>query len=151
MATRACPCGSGLHESACCRPYLRGAEAPDAAALMRSRYTAFATGDVAYLVRTLAGAHAEGTAARDELVRSLKDTCRRVRFMGLRVLDHAAAGDDGFARVLFSVRAFEKGRDRSFHELSRFRHDGAGWRYVDGALRDGPAPEGATIATFIAG
>ncbi len=125
---------------------------------MRSRYTAFATGDVDHLWRTLDDAHVDRARPKDEVLRMLRDTCRRVRFMRLRVLDHAPAGADGFARVLFSVRAFDKarvvgaaapsGRNSSFHELSRFRHDGVGWRYVDGASGDGEAPAGCTIAAF---
>ncbi|MFT3715957.1 MAG: YchJ family metal-binding protein [Gordonia sp. (in: high G+C Gram-positive bacteria)] len=47
---RTCPCGSGDPCRACCGRYLtglgEGGAAPTAAALMRSRYTAFALGDV---------------------------------------------------------------------------------------------------------
>jgi SEC-C motif-containing protein len=118
---------------------------------MRSRYTAFTTGDVEYLWRTLDSSHVDRARPRDEVLRSLRDTCRRVRFLRLRVLDDAPADEEGFARVLFCVRAFEKGRERSFHELSRFRHDGQGWRYVDGKPVDGAAPDGYTIRTFRGG
>lgn len=52
-----CPCGSGERYAACCRPYHQGAEPPDAVMLMRSRFTAFALGEVAYLWRTLHAAH----------------------------------------------------------------------------------------------
>lgn len=103
---------------------------------MRSRYTAFALGEVEYLWRT---SLADRDQPRDDVLRALRDTCRNVRFLGLRVLDHDET------RVLFSVRAFEKGRDVSFHELSRFRRDGDGWRYVDGDTFDGAAPEGMKI------
>jgi len=48
-----CPCGTGDAYGACCGRYHRGeADAPTAEALMRSRYTAFARRDVAYLLRT---------------------------------------------------------------------------------------------------
>ncbi len=48
-----CPCHSQRTFSRCCGPYLNGtAFAPTAEALMRSRYTAFSTGQVDYLLST---------------------------------------------------------------------------------------------------
>ena len=48
-----CPCGRAAAFSACCGRYLdAGVAAPDAEALMRSRYTAFVRGDVAHLLAT---------------------------------------------------------------------------------------------------
>ncbi len=50
----ACPCSSGLDFASCCEPYLTGAKLPPAPeALMRSRYSAFATGNITYLEETL--------------------------------------------------------------------------------------------------
>ena len=52
--TNPCPCGSGASLNGCCKPFIDGtAKAPTAEALMRSRYTAFATRQVAYLEQTL--------------------------------------------------------------------------------------------------
>ena len=48
-----CPCGSGRTFDECCGPFLSGAAAaltPEA--LMRSRYTAYAVGDDAYVLAT---------------------------------------------------------------------------------------------------
>ena len=48
-----CPCGSGLPNDRCCGPLLAGTrQAATAEALMRSRYTAYCTGDTAYVLRT---------------------------------------------------------------------------------------------------
>ena len=48
-----CPCLSGETYAECCAPYHRGeADAPTAERLMRSRYSAFAVGDPAYLLAT---------------------------------------------------------------------------------------------------
>src|SRR5215203_3946679 len=50
-----CPCLSGDTYGACCGRYHSGAaSAPTAEALMRSRYSAFAVGDEAYLLATWA-------------------------------------------------------------------------------------------------
>jgi len=48
-----CPCGSGQDLDGCCGPIINGAPAPTAEALKRSRYTAFALGDIGYLADTL--------------------------------------------------------------------------------------------------
>ena len=48
-----CPCGSGLAFEACCEPFLIERKKPKtAAALMRSRYCAYAMGSVDYLYKT---------------------------------------------------------------------------------------------------
>ena len=50
-----CPCGSSKSYSQCCEPFLTGKVNPATAeALMRSRYTAFAKGEIGYIKTTLA-------------------------------------------------------------------------------------------------
>ena len=45
-----CPCGSGKALAACCDPYITGQVlAPTAEALMRARYTSYATGRVDFV------------------------------------------------------------------------------------------------------
>lgn len=130
-----CPCDTGLPYASCCGPYHQGrSEAPDAVALMRSRYAAFATRQVEYLARTLHPEHPDASAPRQVLVASLRASCDSNRYMGLRVLDHRPPDEQGVARVLFHARVFSGGRDQSFVERSRFLHDGVGWRYRDGEL-----------------
>ena len=54
-----CPCGSGRRFADCCGVYLSGGSqalgAPTPEALMRSRYSAYACGDDAYVLATWAG------------------------------------------------------------------------------------------------
>jgi uncharacterized protein YchJ len=47
-----CPCGYGDEYESCCGRFHAGTPAPTAESLMRSRYSAFAVGDTAYLLRT---------------------------------------------------------------------------------------------------
>src|SRR6186713_2086080 len=47
-----CPCGSEKSFDACCGPLIAGAPAATAEALMRSRYTAYARGDIDYILST---------------------------------------------------------------------------------------------------
>jgi SEC-C motif-containing protein len=150
-ARKDCPCGSGAPYADCCGPFHRGErEAPTAALLMRSRYSAFALGDAEYLLRTLHADHDDRARPRDEVLRSLRATSQTLRFMGLAVLDHRERG--GSAQVLFHARVFEKGQERSFVELSDFLRDAEGWRYLAGVLvpasKLGEAIQGLTIDAF---
>lgn len=146
-----CPCTSGLPYDRCCAPYHRGErEAPDPPSLMRSRYSAFALREVEYLYRTLHPDHEDRSRPKDLALRSIRESASRHRYPGLRVIDHEGPDAGGVARVLFHARVFEKGRDRSFVELSEFARDDDGWRYLRGEgapLASGAeAPEG--IAAF---
>jgi SEC-C motif-containing protein len=115
---------------------------------MRSRFAAFATGDAPYLWRTLHPDHEDRAIAKDEVIQALENSSRGLKFMRLAILDTKDT------RVLFHAAVFEKGRDRSFVELSSFAHDGTGWRYLSGEARAaGDAKEWATltIESFAAG
>ena len=138
MTKTLCPCGSMQPLSSCCLPLHRGGEAETPEALMRSRYAAYAVGDVAYLLRTLHASHVDKQRPERDVLAELRRFCRQARFMGLQVLEAQGPDDDGVAFVLFQARVFVAGRNNSFMECSRFRHDGVGWRYVDGDL-DGRA------------
>lgn len=132
-----CPCGSGAPYKACCKPLHAGQrEAATPEELMRSRYAAFATREVEYLVRTLAPEHEDRAAPEADLLRALRATTGALKFTGLAVLHAAEDGDRG--EVTFLARVYEKGQDRSFVERSDFRRVDGAWRYV-GAL-DEPRP-----------
>jgi SEC-C motif domain protein len=149
-----CPCSSGLRYRECCARYHRGeAEAPDAEALMRSRYSAFALREVEYLWRTLHPEHPDRSRPKEEVLRELRAVASGHKYPRLSVLDRDLPADErGTAVVLFHARVFEKGKDRSFVERSEFRHDGTGWRYLSGeALAPGAlpvSPESLTLANF---
>ena len=97
---------------------------------MRSRYTAYAHGDVAYLARTLAPEHRAGFDAAD-----VSAGMRETKWLGLEILATVDGGaDDSTGIVEFVARFQTKGQARALHERSRFRRDeqDGGWVYVDG-------------------
>lgn len=122
---------------------------------MRSRYAAFARKEVAYLWRTLHPDHEDRAREEAVVTRAIRATASAYRYTGLSILDRRAPDREGIARVLFLARVFEKGRDRSFVELSLFSHDGEGWRYLAGeaipARTLAGDPAALTIETFPAG
>lgn len=121
-----CPCGSGKAYGACCGPRHDGSgPAPDAEALMRSRYVAFVLGDAPYLLATW---HAGTRPGRLDLEEEPAP-----RWLGLRVKHHEVLGPDE-ARVEFVARYKIGGRAFRLHETSRFRREGGLWYYVDGEM-----------------
>ena len=124
VAGGACPCGSGKTYAQCCQPYVSGAKnAPDAEALMRSRYSAYVYGEEAYLRQTWD----ERTCPADRIAHD-----EPTRWLGLEVRRHQRDGEH--ATVEFVARYKIGGRAHRLHEISRFvLYDGR-WLYVDGSF-----------------
>ncbi len=129
-----CPCGRDAKLKRCCGRLHAGAPAPDAEALMRSRYSAYALGKVDYIIATT---HPGGPHFRPDAVAwraELSTFCRGTSFDGLTV-HGAGAMPGGEAWVEFTARLNQDGVDASFREHSRFAiHDGR-WTYFAGEAR----------------
>lgn len=121
-----CPCGTGHTYGDCCGPLHRGAaRAPTAEALMRSRFSAFAAGEAAYLLATW---HPRTRPA--EL-----DLDPEQRWLRLDVLARSAGGPfDDAGTVEFAAHYRRDGRRGAQRELSRFARVGGAWTYVDGEV-----------------
>lgn len=120
MLTTPCPCGTGETYDACCGPLLANvAQATTPEQLMRSRYTAFVTGDADHLFRTW------HPRTRPDDVRPDPAT----RWTGLRVL---AAEGDTVEFVAQWERSQREGGE--LHEVSRFEQRAGRWCYVDGVV-----------------
>lgn len=125
--TGPCPCGSGSTYAGCCGRWHAGAQhlqAPDAQALMRSRYSAFVLGLVPYLLETW---HPTTRPA------ALKPNEAGLRWLGLQVKRHEVLDAD-HERVEFVARSKLGGRAHRLHEISRFKREDGRWFYVDGDL-----------------
>lgn len=124
MKSLSCPCGSGRRFEHCCGPLLRGERmAPDAETLMRSRYTAHARGDTAWLLATWHPDTRPGTL-------DLQDG-PRTRWTGLQVLDFRVLDAD-HAEVDFIAHCRIGGRAHRLQERSRFLRVAGRWLYLDG-------------------
>ncbi|MFC3225829.1 YchJ family protein [Marinibaculum pumilum] len=117
-----CDCGSGATYITCCGRLHAGAPAPDAEALMRSRYSAFRRADVAYLLKSWAAETRPASLSLDPAQ----------EWTGLKIHRHRLTGPDT-AIVKFTARWRSGQRTGGLTETSRFRRDGAGWVYVDGS------------------
>lgn len=118
-----CPCGLPQPYDSCCGRFHRGAAAPTAALLMRSRYTAFAVGDEAYLLQTW------HPSTRPRRLRLDPDD----RWTRLEILASDGGGLlDSAGTVEFRAHRSHRGRDDVLHEHSRFVREDGRWSYVDG-------------------
>jgi len=126
-----CPCGSGRTLDQCCGPYLAGtANAPTPEALMRSRYSAFATVNVDHLERTLLP-ETRGDFNREET----EQWARSSEWTGLEVRSTSGGredDDEGF--VEFVARFNMDGKAHIHHETGRFARQDGQWYYVDGIM-----------------
>jgi SEC-C motif-containing protein len=124
MPLRRCPCGTGLPYAECCgRLHAGTATAATAEQLMRSRYSAFAVGDRAYLLATWHSATRPRALELDA----------GVHWTGLDVV--ATTGGsllDPDGTVEFRASYSVAGRTGAQHENSRFVREGGHWRYLDG-------------------
>lgn len=122
--TSPCPCGLPARYAACCGRWHAGAQhlqAPDAQALMRSRYSAYVLQDADYLLATWwAGTRPAGI-----------DFEPGMRWLGLELRRHVSTGPDS-ALVEFVARSKLGGRAHRLHETSRFVREAGRWYYVDG-------------------
>ena len=127
-ATTACPCGRGLPYAECCSPAHQGQASATAEALMRSRYSAFALDDDAYVLRTW---HPHTRPAAIEPDPGL-------RWVGLDILESSGGGMfDAEGVVEFRAHFRDHGKHGDMVERSRFvRHDGQ-WVYWGPILTDG--------------
>lgn len=123
----ACPCDSGKPYAECCGPWhaglSQGVHAPTPEALMRSRYSAYVLGDIAYLLATW---HASSSPGELDLP--------PVKWLGLEVRHAEATSDAGV--VEFVARCRDSGGAQRMAETSRFVRQDGRWYYVDGVMHE---------------
>ena len=120
-----CPCGRPAAYAQCCGRFHAGplqGQAPDAEALMRSRYSAYVRELADYLLQTWHPSTRPAEPLHFE---------PGLRWLGLEVKRHRAIDAD-HAEVAFVARSKLGGRAHRLQETSRFVREGGRWFYVDG-------------------
>lgn len=123
-----CLCGSGLAYPACCGRFHAGETLPPTAeALMRSRFTAYARRDVAYLSATWDAGKRPATI---DFSRETAD------WQKLTILDtKKGRAQDTKGIVEFKAYYVQDGEECFMHEISRFVKAGGRWLYLDGVVK----------------
>jgi len=118
-----CYCGNSIAFQDCCEPYIKGiANTPTAEKLMRSRYSAFATGAADYLVNTTHISKRILHNKKDILTWSQSNT-----WLKLEVLNSTEN------TVTFKAYYLNENLKAQVHyEHSTFKLENGLWFYVDG-------------------
>jgi SEC-C motif domain protein len=129
-----CPCKSGLAYDDCCGPYIAGNAAPTAESLMRSRYTAYAEGNHAYLLETLA------PESRDEEEQAQESSDNNMTWQGLEIRATSQGGEKDETGIVEFVAKYKVGDQSGIHhERSAFRREEGRWVCIGGEIN--PKPE----------
>ncbi len=118
-----CYCGNSIPFQDCCEPYIKGiTNAPTAKKLMRSRYSAFATGAADYLVNTT---HISKRRLHNK--KDILDWSQANKWLKLEVL---ASTEN---TVTFKAYYLDENLKAQVHyEHSTFKLENGKWFYVDG-------------------
>jgi SEC-C motif-containing protein len=119
-----CPCGQPTSYDACCGRLHRGAaQAETAEELMRSRYAAYAVGEIDHVFRTWHPRTRPDDLSPDP----------GLAWLGLEIVETLAGGpDEETGEVEFRARYRTAAGEGVLHERSRFVRRAGRWVYVDG-------------------
>ena len=123
-----CPCGTGLKYSECCQPFhQQKSNAPTAEKLMRSRYSAYAVGDMDHIERT------NSSAGRESFDREASARwANSSKWMGLEIVStKEGQSTDQTGEVEFNARYESEGKEHVHYEIGLFERIDSAWFYKE--------------------
>lgn len=130
--TSHCHCGSPTPFSDCCQLIIEGKRpATTAEQLMRSRYSAFCTGNIDYLISSL---HPGQRQADDRA--QLAATIKQYQWLQLRIIRCQQGGPEHHKGEVEFIASYQQDEKQAqLHENSQFIREQGQWFYVDGQIR----------------
>jgi SEC-C motif domain protein len=130
-----CLCGSNKSFDECCEPFIKGTNsAPTAEALMRARYSAYATANIDFIERTI---HSNARADFDR--ESARKWAEQSQWHGLEILNVTGGKEDDAEGIVEFIATYSQKDDRiEHHEVATFRKEAETWTFVDGHLLNKP-------------
>jgi SEC-C motif-containing protein len=124
-----CPCNPyRLYENCCAKAHQDILQVTTVEQLMRSRYSAFVLGNVAYLQDS----HHSSNSPDKKEARQIKNWTNSVNWIKLVVLQTTEGLEkDNTGTVAFKAFYMEKNRVQMIHENSRFCKENGHWVYLD--------------------
>ncbi len=129
-----CPCKSGKSYGNCCRVYHEGSTPPDALALMRSRYCAYAMHLADYIMRTSHPACPNYCTDQVKWKKEILYFSQNTVFEGLKILEFIDG--EKIAYVTFTAILRQGGKDASFTEKSQFVKENGTWLYRNAEFKN---------------
>jgi SEC-C motif domain protein len=127
-----CYCCSGKKFGECCEPFLAGNEKPKTAeALMRSRYSAYTTTNIDYIIQTT---HHSQLASHD--AESIENWAKSSLWQKLEIVSKdKGSNQDEIGVVEFKAYYLDLRLDpHVHHERSNFKKESGKWFFVDGEI-----------------
>ncbi len=125
-----CYCGSDRSFAECCQPFLeRIAKPMTAEQLMRSRYSAYASLNIDYLIKTT-----HPSTRKFHNSESVEQWAKSNSWQKLEIIStEKGTAKDSKGTVEFKAHFLDSNAERQIHhELSRFRKELGIWFFVDG-------------------
>jgi SEC-C motif-containing protein len=126
MESKSCFCGSGKLFESCCAPYInRIQKAPTALALMKSRYSAYATHQPDYLLATTHSSEREYYSRAEILHWATANKWEKLEIIS-------------FTENTVEFKAYfmdENNENKIHYEFSTFKQENGSWFYVDGKFK----------------
>ncbi len=138
QASSLCPCGSGLAVKDCCKPFIQGkSQVATAEQLLRARYTAFALGDIDYIIQT----HHSKTV--HEIKREeVQEWSASSEWLGLKIVQsEAGTVADTQGSIVFCANFRTRGEEKiqEHWEQSLFEKENGEWKFLDArGIQNGP-------------
>ncbi len=142
MKPALCPCHCGKAWCDCCKSLIEGSrQALSAEQLMRSRYSAYATQAIDYL---LDSTHPDTRASHNK--QDIKNWAEDTNWRQLIIIKCTAGTEaDESGEVEFLASYLQNGQLKQHHELSQFKkHDGR-WYFYEGQELPAIKPERNTL------
>ena len=128
MSFKLCPCCSKKSFDDCCKDFLTDIDIPSTPeSLMRSRFTAFVSGNVDYLYQTSSEALKQQISQKE-----LQQTCDAFQFVYLEILKCNKSTVEFIAHLLLG------NEHHKLHEHSTVIKENQLWKYDSGTLYDTP-------------
>lgn len=131
-----CPCKSKKLYSDCCEKYHLGKSyLKNASVLMRSRFSAYALGQVDYIIKT---SHKKNPCFKKgiiDLKKDLENFCKTTSFIDLEILNQTEEKNQAF--VTFIAYLKSNNTNCTFTEISHFQKVHGKWFYKDGQIFEG--------------
>ena len=130
MSDRLCPCGTGKNYSECCEPIIKQTEkASGPEALMRSRYTAYALGEILWLRDSL-----EESQRKDFDEKGARSWSKQSEWLGLKIVQEKIDEEKNKGLVEFTAKYKQNGVAREHHEVSEFVRKNGEWFLTEGTM-----------------
>ncbi len=130
MSDKLCPCGTGKNYSECCEPIIKQTEkASGPEALMRSRYTAYALGEILWLRDSL-----EESQRKDFDEKGARSWSKQSEWLGLKIVQEKIDEEKNKGLVEFTAKYKQNGVAREHHEVSEFVRKNGEWFLTEGTM-----------------